>query len=320
MLKIIVAGDLMLDVYVRGRNKDNPELKGAPNLGISGLEYRLGGAANVARNLSVLGSDVFLIGKVGVDREAEKIKRLMERDSIPGKLLIDPEIKTTTKVRILHEGEGGYNYGRLNYEGIFMADNDGINENLFPPRVITSKEVDEILEYSGDARVIVFSDYDKGMAEKRLIRELIARGIPIIADIKPPNKALFIGSYLIKPNSGEALKMTGLEDDIQAAKALRDELETRVLLTRSKKGVFYTSNFGETGEEFSFPTNAVEVRGDTTGCGDNVIATYAHFRFTRGYNERKAVRLANIAAGIATQHVGCYPPTEQEILKLAELT
>ena len=59
---VLVVGDIMLDKYLWGRtNRISPEAP-VPIVDISNIDYRPGGAANVALNLSSLGCNVIIVG------------------------------------------------------------------------------------------------------------------------------------------------------------------------------------------------------------------------------------------------------------------
>lgn len=65
-----VVGDLMLDEYVMGAvNRISPEAPVAV-VRVADTEHRLGGAANVARQVAVLGATVCLAGVIGEDAKS----------------------------------------------------------------------------------------------------------------------------------------------------------------------------------------------------------------------------------------------------------
>ena len=62
-----VAGDVMLDEYLTGAvERVSPEAP-VPVVRVRGSEHRLGGAANVARQIAALGARVSLGGLIGED-------------------------------------------------------------------------------------------------------------------------------------------------------------------------------------------------------------------------------------------------------------
>ena len=74
--RILVIGDLMLDVYIRGIvERISPEAP-VPVVVETSREYILGGAANVAANVASLGGKVSLMGVTGVDAEAKILREM----------------------------------------------------------------------------------------------------------------------------------------------------------------------------------------------------------------------------------------------------
>ena len=71
---MLIVGDLMLDHFVIGRvDRISPEAP-VPVVQFDHEEYRLGGAANVAHNVAALGGRVAMIGLVGDDADAERLR------------------------------------------------------------------------------------------------------------------------------------------------------------------------------------------------------------------------------------------------------
>ena len=68
---------------------------------------------------------------------------------------------------------------------------------------------------------------------------------------------------------------------------------------------------GKSGKTFHLPANKTEVV-DVTGCGDTALATLVFYR-TLGRPLEESIRLANKAAGISVQHLGCYHVSRDEI-------
>ena len=80
--KVIVFGDIILDKYLSGSiDRISPEAP-VPVFNPSSEEIRLGGAANVALNLSSLGVKTTLLGVTGKDDDSEKIIDLLKRNKI----------------------------------------------------------------------------------------------------------------------------------------------------------------------------------------------------------------------------------------------
>ena len=80
--KILVAGDAMLDRYWFGdANRISPEAP-VPVVRITREEERLGGAANVALNISALGARAKLLSVVGRDEAGLIVERLLKENEL----------------------------------------------------------------------------------------------------------------------------------------------------------------------------------------------------------------------------------------------
>ena len=100
-LKALVVGDLILDHYAAGRvERISPE---APIqiLTVDRDDVRLGGAGNVAANLSALGARTSLVGLVGRDPQGRDLARMARSLGVSPRLVADPAGRTTMKTRLM---------------------------------------------------------------------------------------------------------------------------------------------------------------------------------------------------------------------------
>src|SRR4051812_43347181 len=98
---VLVVGDVMLDEYIWNKpNRISPE---APVQVFDFLssQMKLGGAANVALNLKAIGLEVTLMGVVGEDEAASRLRGLLDEAGIKHFLTSNPERVTTLKTRIM---------------------------------------------------------------------------------------------------------------------------------------------------------------------------------------------------------------------------
>ena len=101
-MSVLVAGDLMLDHFVFGRvSRISPEAP-VPVVEHDHDEYRVGGAGNVAHNVRALGGRVELVGLIGRDTSAGRLRgELITGGMGVEGLVVDPARPTTTKQRIV---------------------------------------------------------------------------------------------------------------------------------------------------------------------------------------------------------------------------
>ena len=289
-LKILVAGDLMLDRYWFGDvSRISPEAP-VPVVKIGKVEERLGGAGNVARNVSSIGSKCTLVSVSGLDDAAAKIDYLLETDRIKNQIIKDPNVTTTIKLRVIGRQQ---QLIRLDFED---KPNDEVLKQSF------SRFVSEVSK--SDA--VILSDYGKGGLTD--ITEMInicnGSGKPVIVDPKGSDFLRYKGATIITPNREELYMATGIkETDADLSKKmdkLCQELDlSAVLLTRSEKGM---TLFQNNGERFHVPALAQEVY-DVSGAGDTVIAILG-VMIANGDPLQEAVQWANKAAGLVVAKLG----------------
>ena len=309
-LLVAVIGDVMLDRFVWGKvSRISPEAP-VPVVDIEREDFQLGGAANVARNLASLGAKPLLVGVVGEDEGAARLREALAGRGLSDEMMLsDPNRRTTVKTRIIAHSQQ-----------VVRTDWESTNDIDGP---VEARALELLEDVMGRAQALVLSDYAKGALTPSLITRAIelarAGGLPLLVDPKLRRYRLFRGVTLLTPNLGEAERFTGIaihdEEDLQAAaRAIFDELDCEaVLITRGEHGM---SLFEREGPPFHIPTFAREVF-DVTGAGDTVIATAA-LALAAGANLRAAAELANRAAGIVVGKLGTATVDPTELLHSAD--
>ncbi|MEK9684554.1 MAG: D-glycero-beta-D-manno-heptose-7-phosphate kinase [Rhodospirillaceae bacterium] len=305
--KVLCVGDVMLDQFVYGSiARISPEAP-VPVLSVEKENSMLGGAGNVARNLSALGAQCLFFGVVGGDLEGQKVRGLLdELSNTKVTLLIDQRRPTTVKQRFISSNQQ-----------VIRVDRE-ITE------VIDEKIENELLQaiFSAlpDASVLVLSDYDKGTLSVGMVSELIkaakTSNIPVIVDPKGEDYSRYAGASLITPNSAE-LKIASqakTESDTEvtsAAEYIRKKFKLNdILVTRSAKGMTLVESSGPT----HFPAAGKEVF-DVSGAGDTVVATLGA-ALAGGISLNAAVRLANVAAGVVVSKSGTAVASQADITSI----
>ena len=103
--RILVAGDIMLDVYMATHvGRISPEAP-VPVARIQKHWSVPGGAANVARNLVCLGCRVTLAGLRGHDDAGEQLQRLLTAQGIRSRLVFTDDRPTPCKTRVVSQGQ-----------------------------------------------------------------------------------------------------------------------------------------------------------------------------------------------------------------------
>jgi len=299
--KVAVFGDVMLDEYLYGTvSRISPEAP-VPILRVDKKEYFLGGAANVANNISSLGGKVHLFGLVGDDQKNNIIKQMLEEKAISF-ILYDYLKETIQKTRIIASNQQ-----------IVRVDSEE-QKPIHPD--IEKNVLSEIAKIAPS--IIVVSDYAKGFISAGLLSALKEfgrkRGIKIIIDPKPMHKNYYSEVYLITPNTNEAMEMSGAQTIEEAGTRLKKELSSNILIKRGKDGM----SLFEKGinKALHFPTQAREVY-DITGAGDTVAAALS-LAISSGATLKDATILANHVAGLVVEKVGTASVSIRELEDILE--
>lgn len=304
--KILVVGDVMLDRYFYGKvTRISPEAPVPVNL-ISEKKNTLGGAGNVAHNLARLGCQVYLTGLLADDHHGRLLINKMRKVGINTDGVIVGRDYTTTKVRIL----GGHQQMmRLDFEETEAPATQKTKEML--------TYVEQCLQSGID--VVIISDYGKGICTEELCQSIINKAhrydIPVLIDPKGNNWCKYDGADYITPNVKETGIVLGKElanenDSLrEAAKIISKRYHiNNVMITRSEMGISLFS----IDSEFYVPTVAKEVF-DVSGAGDTVISVFSA-GIAGSMEMEKAMKMANIAAGIEVEKIGTYAVSSQEII------
>jgi rfaE bifunctional protein kinase chain/domain len=305
-LPLLVAGDVMIDRFIVGRvSRISPEAP-VPVVHFQAEHVRLGGAANVAHNIAALGGVAALVGVVGRDAAGARLREQLAAAGVSAEGLVeDGSRPTTEKVRIVTERN--QQVARVDYER--DTDVDG---------AIERELVGRIRQAGAGAKVLLVSDYLKGVVTRPIVEALVAMkaaGALLLVDPKIPHLACYAGATLVTPNHHEAETATHrrIRNDDDARDAARDFRARAscdaVLITRGEQGMWLS----DAQAEGAIPAIAREV-SDVTGAGDTVVATLA-LALAAGATMTEAAILANHAAGVV---VGKFGPATLTTNELAE--
>lgn len=300
---IVVLGDAMLDVYVYGSVDRISAEAPVPVIRQERSRDSLGGAANAAANIVSMGGRAHLICSAGVDTEARRLAALLDDAGVTFDIVPIDGRCTTVKTRFT---AGQHQLLRLDRED-GSAISPGAEEAVV--RAL-AKAVDR-------ARLLVVSDYDKGLLTTGVLEQAIAlarrRGLPVLVDPKRRDFSAYRGASLLKPNRAELEAATGLptrsdEDTARAAGRAADSAGADILVTRGEAGMTLVASGGST---VHMPTHAREVF-DVSGAGDTVMAALA-VGMAAGRPIEEAMAFANLAGGIAVSKRGTAVVSEAEL-------
>lgn len=303
---VLIVGDVMVDEYLTGdADRISPEAP-VPVVRIDGEKQLVGGAGNVARNVTALGGRAVLVGVRGNDAMGQVMDTCLARERIEHSLLTLENRPTTTKTRILARQQQVLRFDKED-AGPFSAKETAALLRLAAGRLETC-----------DA--LVLSDYGKGMVSQKMVAGLqkllrkTGRTIPVLVDPKPQNIHLYKGVSLLTPNAKETSEAARLpvktpQDIVLAGQSLIKLLGCGHLVTTlGSRGM---AVFEDAETVWHIPTVARQVF-DVTGAGDTVIATIA-MGLAAGVDLVTACLLANYAAGIVVGQVGAATTSPKQL-------
>jgi len=305
--RIVVLGDVMLDEFIWGDvSRISPEAP-VPVVDVKRESTHLGGAANVLANLLSLGAAGCVVGIIGNDYAADRIRLSLKEKSASQRdefLIATDGRPTTIKTRIIAQ-----------HQMVVRAD----RENRTPVNgEIEQRLISVALDALANAHALVVSDYDKGVITRRVLESVLPEAyerMPVLIDPKQRNFDWYRPATLVTPNHHEAFRVTGVDDSSEsplqtAASRIREILSCdAVLITRGDRGMVL---FEKDNPPVKVKTAAREVF-DVTGAGDTVIATLA-LALAAGASMTEAALLANQAAGIVVGKLGTATATKDEVL------
>jgi len=296
--RILVAGDVMLDRYWFGDSERISPEAPVPIVQVAKIDERLGGAANVARNVAALGAKTGLLGIVGVDEAGTRVSELLLASGVDSHLEQDAEVPTTVKLRVIARQQ---QLIRLDFEEA-------------PSAAALEHKLARFESLLGTVDAVILSDYGKGALDQvaTMILQAKAKQKIILVDPKGTDFERYRGATVITPNRAELRQVIGKwasEDDLtERAQALRRSLDIQaLLLTRSEDGMSLYTDAGVS----HVRAQAREVF-DVSGAGDTVIATLA-VALAAAWPLERAMALANRAGGIVVGKLGTATVTSEEL-------
>ncbi len=300
----------MVDTYLWGKvDRLSPEAP-VPIVSVTTRENRLGGAANVSRNIQALGATPILFAVVGNDDNGKEFQNLLEKRNVSAEgIFVDPTRNTTVKNRIISSGK---QIVRVDEESI-----DYISEEMENKLINAIKKEIEI----NPVDVIVFVDYDKGVVTPNLFKTINAlaqeKGIPTAVDPKKRNFRNYKNVSLFKPNfkefvdgTGLPLKKGDLEGLKEAAETFKKEMQLKLIfITLSELGVFISNGV----KEQYYPV-AIRDIADVSGAGDTVIGV-ASLAMAAGLPPKTMALMSNLAGGLVCEKVGVVPVDQTQLKK-----
>ena len=304
--RCLVIGDVMLDVFERGRAERLAPDTPAPVVTDVCKELSPGGAANVAANLSALGAEVTLLGVVGDDAPGDELLKGLDEIGVQTDDVLRLSGRATLVKRRLVAGDA-----------TLARVDSGDKEPLMGAAEVEFAERATALAVS--AETVVISDYSGGAVTQAVADALdITDHGCILLDSKDPLRLRWRNLAAATPNHLEAQSTLDLPAEVDPSwvdagavgEALRDALGARALaVTLAEEGAVVVDSAGVTrlgGRRVANP--------DVNGAGDTFLAAFA-LSLGGGASPRAAARLGIEAATLAVSRAGTTPVSFRELLQ-----
>jgi D-beta-D-heptose 7-phosphate kinase/D-beta-D-heptose 1-phosphate adenosyltransferase len=302
--KIIIIGDVILDHTVQGTVNTIANEAPVPVLKKAGENFTLGGAANVAANVSACTACntskpiTKLYSVVGDDTYGDALLHIIPQD-IEAHLFRAPTPHPTT---VKHRG---FVHDSL----LFRYDEESKTIPSHTLDTLYSAVLESIERDRPDA--IIFSDYGKGVCSnpdhiQKVITAARINGIPTIVDAKDTYER-YVGATVLKPNRAEAAAYAGLPKTTHIG-ALHQRLYEKApadytCITMSEDGVSMYDHKAGIRTEQAVPHKYTV--NDVTGAGDVATAVLAYC-FATATPIHHTLYCMSALATISVQHMNTY--------------
>lgn len=299
--RIAVVGDFCLDAYwFIDESKSEISIEtGKPTTPVRSQKYSLGGAGNVACNLTSIGvQDVRAFGVTGKDPFGAELTDLLNRNGINSRNMFIQENDWSTHVYIKpHVGDE--EQSRIDF-GNFNILSDETASRIISNLRAEIGEVDLVIINQQVASGIHTPFFRQNLTD--VIKQF--SGKIFITDSRQFTDE-YVGSYR-KINDWEAARLCRVEKEAgesvsrtevtNAAERLYERYMKPLFITRGSRGSVVTDDRGIIEIESMMITS----RTDTVGAGDSYLAGAAA-ALAAGYSPEIAGRLGTYAAGVTVQ-------------------
>lgn len=306
--KILVVGDIMLDKYYYGEVTRISGEAPVPITRVKSSSEKLGGSANIAYSLAVLGCQVSIAGFVGKDSHCESLVEKFQHYGIDSSGLIYTNRPTTTKVRVM---SGNQQMFRVDFEaeqGIELQDMARFEQYI-------GEKLSESLD------CVIISDHANGACTDAscswIIEKCHNHGVPVVVDMSTVSWVNYRNADYVVANLkriNQQLLQPIENEDASVEKAchylMRKFHIKNIIATRSQKGMALVRE----NETVHIPTKAQELF-DVLGATDAVTAVFG-MALAGGLPPALGAYLANLAASRVVARLGTYAVTREELESL----
>jgi len=302
-LSVLVIGDCIVDEYLQcnavGMSQEDPTIVVTPDE----AKVFLGGAAITAGHAKSLGAkEVSFYSVLGADSASDFVKKKVSDYQLESITFVDDTRPTTKKRR--------YRVGNKTLLRVNKFRDHDISRHL------QDLIFDRVLRESGQAKLIILSDFNYGILPQNLVNKIITmckkKGILIAADSQTSSQigdiSRFSGVDLIMPTERELRVSSNNNRDglVTLAEKLREKIECpNIVITLADEGALVHLGNGiswENDKITALATNAL----DPSGAGDCMLSATA-MSLACGADLWLATLIGSVAAACQVSKVGNQP-------------
>jgi rfaE bifunctional protein kinase chain/domain len=310
----MIIGDVMIDAYQWGKvERISPEAP-VPICSVTKEEDRLGGAGNVALNISSMGAEPILCSVIGQDNNGEILLNLLKENNMTTEgIVLSKTRPTTIKTRVLGNNTQMLRVDKEIIDFLNTEEETDFLKTIFD--ILNKKRID----------AIIFQDYDKGVITENVISQIVSkaneRQIPTTVDPKKRNFKNYKNVTMFKPNLKELKEGLKIEftlptmDNLSEASLLLNNKQRieKVFITLSEYGVFI-ADYKQRQAKVKMISAHLRNIADVSGAGDTVISV-ATLCLAVGLEAEDIARISNLAGGLVCETVGVTPINKERLYK-----
>jgi len=300
-LRVMVVGDAMLDVFVRGASTRLCREAPVPVVAQESRTSAPGGAANTAANAAALGAPVRMLAAAGDDGEAVELRSALEAAGVDcGGLLAVPGRRTLTKTRVSAGSQ------------LLLRLDGGTTSPIMEPD--DARLAAAVRAAGREADVCIVSDYGYGVVGTRVFEAIAGwrrRGRFLVVDAKDLARYRELEPDAVKPNFEEVSRLVSIDAHVlrgrAASESVRELGEEVLRATGAKVAAVTIDSEGAVAFEPGRPpyrTYATPFADSrATGAGDTFTAALALALAARA-GTPAAAEIASAAAGVVVRKEG----------------
>lgn len=306
---VLVAGLMVMDIVVK---PVDAKLFERDTTHVANMEFLTGGdALNVAVNLAKLGENVRACALVGEDSAGALIRRTLAQSGADcAGILVDPAVHTSVSI-VMNRPDG---------ERHFVCHLDS-TERYDASNISDADLHDARALYIGSMMALPGLE---GGVLKALFERCKAHGVLTAMDATASTDGRWLERIedvlaltdVFVPSRGEAERITGTQDPVQAAQFLRDCGVCVTGVKLGERGCYIDDGVSP----FFLPAIRCENPVDLTGAGDAFMSGFL-YGILRGWSTSASARFATGMSYSTIQLLGAstHSPTVESILQYAKL-